>query len=257
MNIIGIDCATDPQRVGIALARHEAGRCAVAAVELGTSHDVLVERIGGWLLSDRSAGLLALDAPLGWPAPLGPALATHAAGQPVDEPPDRLFRTETDRFVRSRIGKRPLEVGADRIARTAHAALGLLADAREQTGAPIPLAWTPRLERFAAIEVYPAATLTAHGLRASGYKSPGDEARRAEILRGLGERLEIPSDLRELPTSNADALDAIVCVLAASDFAKGRAAAPSDPEQARREGWIWVSAAERDPWLGAAPCVLV
>ncbi len=92
----------------------------------------------------------------------------------------------------------------------------------------------------AAIEVYPAATLTAHGLPFSGYKTPRDEEQRAEILQGLGERVEIQPDLRDLPTSNADALDAVVCVMAGSDFIRGRALAPSNLDEAKREGWIWV-----------------
>ena len=42
--------------------------------------------------------------------------------------------------VRDRIGKQSLDVGADRIARTAHAALQLLHELRGRLGKPIPLA---------------------------------------------------------------------------------------------------------------------
>ena len=45
-----------------------------------------------------------------------------------------------------------------------------------------------------------------------------------------------------LPAS-ADALDALVCVLAAADFMRGRAGPPSDLETARQEGWIWTAEA--------------
>ena len=89
--------------------------------------------------------------------------------------------------------------------------------------------------------MYPAATLTAHGLPASGYKTLRDEEQREEILQGLGERLEIPPELRDLPRSNADALDAVVCVLAGSDFLRSRALPPPDLDEAKREGWIWVA----------------
>ncbi len=122
------------------------------------------------------------------------------------------------------------------------AALRLLADVRKLSGHPIPLAWSPDIPGPAAIEVYPAATLTAHGLRASGYKTPRDEEQRSEILQGLGERVEIQPDLRDLLWSNADALDAVVCVLAGSDFLRGHALPPPDLDEAKREGWIWVVA---------------
>ncbi len=117
-----------------------------------------------------------------------------------------------------------------------------MADVRKLTGHPIPLAWSPEIpDGPAAIEVYPAATLTAHGLRASGYKKPRDEEQRAKILQGLGDRVEIRPDLRDLLRSNADALDAVVCVLAGSDFLRGRALSPPDLDEAKREGWIWVA----------------
>lgn len=43
----------------------------------------------------------------------------------------------------------------------------------------------------------------------------------------------------ELILSNADALDAVVCLWAARDFLEGRAMQPVDAELARAEGWIW------------------
>lgn len=244
MIVVGIDCATEPKKVGIALADCDERRCALVAVELGESHELLGRKIASWLPSSGPA-LLALDAPLGWPASLGPALVEHVAGEPVGRNPNLLFRRGTDQFIKAEIGKQPLDVGADRIARTAQAALRLVADVRKLTGHPIPLAWSPEIsDGPAAIEVYPAATLTAHGLPASGYKTPRDEKQRAEILQELGERVEIEPKLRALLTSNADALDAAVCVLAGSDFLRGRALPPPNLDEAKREGWIWVAGRE-------------
>ncbi len=240
MIVVGIDCATDVKKVGVALADCDADRCALLAVELGQSRELLARRIATWLPSSGPA-LLALDAPLGWPASLGPALVQHVAGEPIAESPNLLFRRGTDRFIKTEIGKQSLDVGADRIARTARAALLLLDQVRELTSHPIPLAWSPEIhDDPAAIEVYPAATLTAHGLRASGYKKPSDETERAEILQGMSERVEIGTNLRDLLRSNADALDAVVCVLAGSDFLRGRAFPPPNLDEAKREGWIWV-----------------
>jgi predicted RNase H-like nuclease len=240
MIVVGIDCATDPKKVGIALADCDERRCALVAVELGECQELLARKIASWLPSSGPV-LLALDAPLGWPASLGPALVQHVAGEPVAQNPNLLFRRGTDRFIKAEIGKQPLDVGADRIARTAQAALRLLADVRKLSGQPIPLAWSHEIPGPAAIEVYPAATLTAHGLRTSGYKTPRDESQWAKIFQRLAERVEIEPTLRALLMSNADALDAAVCVLAGRDFLRGHALPPPNLDEAKREGWIWVA----------------
>jgi len=238
--IIGIDCATNPKKVGIARAEFAAGQCAVTSLELGGDDENLPATITRWLPTSGPA-LLAFDAPLGWPSPLGAALANHSAGEPLAESRNNLFRRATDRFVKEQIGKQSLDVGADRIARTAHAALGLLGEIRERSGHPIPLAWSDQvLEGPAAIEVYPAATLVAHRLPSTRYKGRSDEDQRQLMLRGLAGRIEIPPTTALLAAANADALDALVCVLAALDFLRGDALPPGKRDQARREGWIWV-----------------
>lgn len=241
VTLVGIDCATDPRKVGLALGEWYGEGVSVRAAELGESREGLARRVAGWLPS-RGPALLALDAPLGWPGALGQALADHRAGQPVEGDPQHLFRRETDRAVRERVGLQPLDVGADRIARTAVAALRLLAELRELTGHGVPLAWTPRIgDEPAAIEVYPAATLTVHGLRSRGYKATRQSAERAEILEGLRERsVRVDDPLEPLLVDRADALDAVVCLLAGADFLSGRAPGPRDAEESRREGWIWV-----------------
>jgi predicted RNase H-like nuclease len=128
---------------------------------LGRRQESIAQTIARWLPTDGRA-LLALDAPLGWPASLGKALADHQAGGPLPDPANTLFRRETDRFIWQQTGKLPLDVGADRIARTAHAALALLQELRHLTGLSIPLAWEPDFAAdMAAIEVYPAGTLRA------------------------------------------------------------------------------------------------
>ena len=98
MIVIGIDCATAAKNVGIALADCDESRCALVAVELGDTHESLAQKIASWLPSSGPA-LLALDAPLGWPSSLGPALVQHVAGEPVGENPNLLFKGGTDRFT--------------------------------------------------------------------------------------------------------------------------------------------------------------
>jgi hypothetical protein len=235
--VIGIDCATVPANVGLARARLEGGRWRVLDALVASPAWPPADVVAGWLHEDPST-LLALDAPLGWPAGLGAALAPHRAGDPIAAPIETLFNRVTDRALQARIGKRPLEVGADRIARTAWAALDLLEQLREATGRPIPLAWAPDTTDFpATIEVYPAATLIAHGLPTRGYKHPGSEPR-ATIGPWLHARLDL--DDRDLSTMPGHALDAVLCIAAGIDFLTGDALGPDDPEAARREGWIWV-----------------
>ena len=165
-------------------------------------------------------------------------LSGHRAGEPIHTAPNDLFRRETDRFIQRTLGKTPLDVGADRIARTAHAALRMLGEIRREFALPIPLAWSTPPEGVAAIEVYPAATLLAHGVRASGYKRPTQVEARQEILSALARTMAIRTEASLLETS-ADALDAVVCLLAAKDFLEGRAVGPTDRALAEIEGWIW------------------
>ena len=153
---------------------------------------------------------------------------------------NNLFRRHTDQEIKRRLGKQPLDVGAHRIARTAHAALRLLAEVRELAGLPIPLAWEPGFDtKAAAIEVYPAATLQSLGPASGGDKAKGDAAKRKPIVAGLTDRVDL-ADRRPGLVENADVMDAAVCVVAGAEFLDGRAVAPLDRDVTLVEGWIWV-----------------
>lgn len=145
-------------------------------------------------------------------------------------PANDLFRRLTDLDIRKRTGKRPLEVGANLISRTAVAALVLLDEIRRLTGSAIPLAWgEDDAGAFHAIEVYPAATRLAHGAVDTG----------GSFL-GLDNVLDC-SAVSSHELQSADAVDAAVCALAAADFLLGLAVPPSDMKVARVEGWIWAA----------------
>jgi hypothetical protein len=79
-----------------------------------------------------------------------------------------MFRRSTDRFVHRVVGQLPLDVGANLIARTAHAALELLADVRAKSARETPLAWD-HLDHSvpAAIEVYDVGRSRSSRLLAS------------------------------------------------------------------------------------------
>ena len=230
--IIGIDCATQPKNVGLALARHDRGRVMIEATEVGSKERPPEMIIADWLVGVDTA-LLALDAPLGWPSLLGSTLAGHRAGERLQPDADQLFHRDTDDHVHEVFRKRPLEVGANLIARTARAALELLEVLRRTLGHPIPLAWDRgALSGIQAIEVYPAATWLA---RRKGEKKGWT------AFGHLGGDVESVGTLA-IPTSD-HARDAVVCAVAGADFLTGAAVPPRNPELAKKEGWIWV----RDP----------
>lgn len=228
--VIGIDCAVQPDKTGLVLADVDGATVHVRVVRTGKGTDVAA-LVAEWL-ADADAALLALDAPLGWPAPLGEWLATHSAGGSASPRlANDLFRRVTDRHIHATLGKLPLEVGADRIARTAHAALALLDAVRARTGRAIPLAWVPgEVEGVQAIEVYPAATRRAYG---------ADRARGA--LAGFEGRLRFVPPAAEPAPDETDQRDALLCAVAAADFLRGAVVPPTDPATARREGWIWAA----------------
>lgn len=236
--IIGVDCATKPSRTGLARAEHGHGGWKVTDLRVCDGDQHPVELVVDWLQDSESA-LLALDAPLGWPAGLGRALGRHSAGEPVMVPGHLLFRRLTDRVVAEQTGKTPLDVGADRIARTAHSALLFLDHVRMATAEPIPLAWDiPLQARVEAIEVYPAATMLVRGGSLRGYKKPKAESARTALLEILTPVCDFEG-VKEAAVENHDCLDALACVVAGIDFLEGKAVGPKEPDIARREGWIW------------------
>ena len=235
VSLIGIDCATQPNKVGLALGELDGEHVRIKACRTGSPKEAPASIVSSWLKQGETA-LLALDAPLGWPLAIGQALAAHQAGAAMGHTAHALFRRQSDDDIYQRFGKRPLEVGANFISRTAVAALDLLADIRSMTGESIHLAWSPLdVNPMAAIEVYPAATRLAHGSEGKGGS-----------IEGLEPLLDLSALDGVLPSS-ADAIDALVCVLAAADFIRGRARPPVDLDIARQEGWIWTAERPAQP----------
>jgi predicted RNase H-like nuclease len=246
ITIIGIDCAVDERNVGVAIGNYTDGICNLISLPGSEKACSVSEVVCNWI-NPSTRVLLALDAPLGWPVTLGTALSSHLAGGGIKASPDLLFRRATDRFVKVRLKKQPLDVGADRIARTAKAALDLLNQVRNQTGLPVPLVWNAAFTGPAgAIEVYPAGTLVSYGLPSSGYKKKNQALVRKQILRGLESLIKSRVELEDAE-NNADVLDAIVCVLSGADFLRDRSYFPEDPSEALKEGWIWVKRKEEAP----------
>jgi len=226
MQIIGIDCATQPTKTGLVLASWTGGAPRLEEAAVGSNQDRPEDIASGWI-GRASETLLALDAPLGWPRPLAQALSKHRAGEVIPEETDTLFSRTTDRRVKDRLQKRPLEVGANLIARTAHSALKMLEDIRQRTGLNVPLVWDPTsFAGVGVVEVYPAATRIALGI-----------VKDSESRKQLS--IHLKGDLSTLGVS-PHVLDAAWCTVAGADFLTGRAEPPTHLDLAKREGWIWV-----------------
>lgn len=240
MLIIGVDCAVAPENTGVVLARWEGTELIVRGSEAGSDRRSPLQII---LESLEAETLIAMDAPLGWPARFGELLAAHEAGEGIPETPYRFFRRRTDDLIAARLGKRPMDVAADRIGRTAFAALEILQGVRLAGRRGPELAWSPAeaAEGVHVIETYPAGWLKATGLPAQGYKRREQRWRREQILDALKEEVKLETG-DEPFLRDPDQLDALLCAVSAVDFLRGIAVAPEpdEMERAKKEGWIWL-----------------
>ena len=216
VRLIGVDCAGQHRRFGAALGRLDGDGVTIAAASTG--HADVLPVLRAWCEEGDGDGgaptptVLAFDAPLGWPAPLGAALLDHAAGAPLPVGSNALFRRATDDFVAATLGKRPLEVAADKIARVAVRALRVLGDLRTAFDRPLPLLWEyGGLIGSGVIEVYPAATLKARGLSLVGYKGkgkakrPAARAARAALVGALSREVRFAMPVEPLIASDGRA----------------------------------------------------
>jgi Protein of unknown function (DUF429) len=249
MRVIGIDCATRGDRTGIAIASWNGGGAMKLEKAFVGPVGAMADTLPGCLepFLQKGPTLLALDAPLGWPVALANALHTHVAGARLGNAiaHDSFFRRTTDLRVREHVGRLPLEVGANLIARTAFAALELL-HALNQLGVTTDLLWIPQAGRptSGVIEVYPAATFRAHGAAHEVYKAarPGNWDRaRSALVTLLGAAVDGVAEHADVMKDSDHVLDAVACVAAARDFLRGDVLRPSSDEMvtAKREGWIW------------------
>jgi predicted RNase H-like nuclease len=96
ITIIGIDCATQPGRVGLARGVFEGGAGCIEELVLSSSAGSLLDTLLRWV-GTRLSTLLALDAPLGWPGKMGVALSGHQAGVGIVSAQSPLINNITSR----------------------------------------------------------------------------------------------------------------------------------------------------------------
>lgn len=240
--LIGLDAASNRRNFGYAIGRwsnnyitiEKTGCLAERSAKSDDAIQEIAERITG--VAHNTRVLIAVDAPLGWPQPLAESLALHKAGDLLNSSKDALFNRTTDLLLKTR-GHRPLEIGAALIARATVEALVVLEELRSRTRLNIPLAWTRDFEGQAVIEVYPAATLKAHGLPHTKYKNSKHPDALRELVQDLATELK---NLQQSIDGNHNAFDAAVCVLSAGDFLRGHCSPPTEQARALKEGWTWV-----------------
>jgi hypothetical protein len=102
--LVGLDCSTEDSRISVALGEYHDGNIRVTEVQICARERSAVSIVAKWLTGVTDA-LLAIDAPLGWPASSARALSGHKAADALAVMPNDLFRRETDRFISERAGR--------------------------------------------------------------------------------------------------------------------------------------------------------
>ena len=242
----------------------------------------VIDSISNTVVDGRDAPvLIAINAPLGWPGKMIEALTKHEAGDglpSLDTDADdygsemafalgdhemehatrwrkernRFFRRETERIVREAwwgrqaapgtFGPTGLDVGADKSARTAHAALRLLKAIRRNTGLEIPVITdcSGPITQTSAIEVYTGwpRTPTQDAEATPGIDDQGQQQ---------GEAVGVAVKKTPHDRSKLNASTAVHTAIAFLERGVGR---PNDHDLdlaiAKREGWIWFPTKE---WL--------
>ncbi len=290
--IIGIDCAADPKNIAVAFATTVGAQLTVDRVlfgESGTADEEsrrprlerLAAKIFEKIQSVSKPTLLALDAPLGWPRPMGRVLECHTAGAALPEKyadADLFFRRRTDRFIVDEIGKTPIEVGANLIARVTHTTLRLIGMLQsELKNAAVKMADAP-LRSYPAptegvnfIEVYPALagpfflekgekptqrdwrSLAAElKTKKKKAKTDGEETWDGR-LHQIADRLDVciredaVNDTKGTKARRDHGLDAILCAWTGARFLHDGCVAPDEvkvspritDDEVKQEGWIW------------------
>lgn len=251
---LGIDLASQARDTGVCAVRWQGGSAEIVLLAVGAAGGAAFD--DAWLTEAAVGGRglpvadkVAVDAPFGWPAPFVAAVgARDPADWPLgrDERPMALVRRETDRHVWERTGKLPLSVSTDRIAYPAMRCAGLLAWWSRHLGAPVG-----RAGEGLACETYPDAVLrTLLGIapgRAPSYKGTTDaaRARREQLLQELAAGgLKLTPGHAGACSDDDDALDALLCAIAARATALGLTEPPGPGQEdlAAREGWIHLPA---------------
>lgn len=259
MLIIGIDSAVQPANNGLTLGSYNNKSINILdkwdrSGNKNKLEQSLIDTLYSWINKEDQV-LFCIDSPLGWPSLFGKTLSVHSAGKSIDinnqitmkDEMDKFFKRKTDIDIAKRYKKIPLEVSADRIARTAFSTLkrmGIL-NSMIKPSNPINLLWNNNFPNnqdwLGMIEVYPAVTLLSNELNIRGYKKADSIQLKNELLKNLESRYNIDKSIRKFDFTIVDHdFDSLICCLAGIDFIEGRCKqADSADLELKTEGWIW------------------
>lgn len=289
--IIGIDCAADPKNIAVAIGSTVGTRLTVERVLFGASGTAdeesrrprlkhLAAKIVEKIPSVAQPTLLALDAPLGWPKPMGGLLEHHTAGTSLpeeNENADLFFRRRTDQFIAGKTGKTPIEVGANLIARVTHTTLRLIGMLQsELKNAAVKMADAP-LRSYPAptegvnfIEVYPALagpfflgkgekterrdwrTLAAELKTMKKKAEDGDagtwDDRLSQVEKRLGIRIlqDAVNDTKTTKARRDHGLDAILCAWTGFRFLRGGCVTPDEAKASHK---VTADEVKQEGWI--------
>ncbi|MEG3638033.1 DUF429 domain-containing protein [Magnetococcus sp. PR-3] len=242
--ILGVDCATQWARMSVAVGHWNNTRLTLQQTLTASDlNDDNWQKLVDQLSHLQTPLILAMDAPLGWPFPFMNQLFHHQAGEPLQGSANDLLRRMTDKVVRQHLGKTPLDVAADRIARTAHEALRMIGLIRS-SHPEVAMLWHPaETPKIGLLETYPAAVIRQRGYASQGYKKEDAHAKqtRLQMVKAVAEEIDMPAHLHTVMSQTDHDLDALLCLLATKDFLQGKALPPPKDHlaQIKKEGWIW------------------
>jgi predicted nuclease with RNAse H fold len=243
----GIDLAVQPKNTAWATIDWVEEGQPVLGIKQASDGRADNPNLVAWLAQAiRNGERVGIDVPLGWPVGFREMVQQHAelGYRPLEhehweETYAGLRLRKTDEHVADQFegtGKdvRPLSVSADKLGATAMRAAWLLGK----------LAGEYVVDRTGVngciIEVYPAAALAAWQLPHSGYKhGEGAQKRREEIWAKLG---KLFCDAQ--PPSNDHQLDAVIAAIVARLASEISGPPREMHDDAKREGWIHVPAAD-------------
>jgi hypothetical protein len=255
---LGIDLASRPANTALCAIEWGGPQPIIRHLYLGQQdgtllHDkFLVTTICELRLDFEGAPIVktAIDSPFGWPAPFVEAVRAHSNGEGwgwnIDDSRALFERRETDRFVETEFGKRPLSVSGDKIGVVAMRCAVLLNYIRERDGAAaVDPVGTGRV-----CETYPDPALRAWTdgdprslMPRESYRGVDRAARREDLINLISERADLsdPAGLLALCAARDHCLDALICALVARAAWLGLTAVPPAlPGAAHSEGWIHV-----------------
>jgi Protein of unknown function (DUF429) len=106
VRLIGVDWSTEESNRGVAVVDYAQGATSLIDLSPCTSRQTALRLIADAMSTTSGSSVVAIDAPLGWPAGLAAALANHSAGEGLELGADEMFSRETDRFVQRTLNKR-------------------------------------------------------------------------------------------------------------------------------------------------------